>query len=83
VVRSGYHIDGTRSAEETRLNTKIGRERNGRAEFRSATGKRGVCDATTNREAIDKGFEIVPVKFCSSAEYEENRSLIVNVSVAF
>jgi len=42
-----------------------------------------LCDATTNREAIDKGFEIVPVKFCSSAEYEENRSLIVNVSVAF
>jgi len=32
VVRSGHHIDGTRSAEETRLNTKIVSERNGRME---------------------------------------------------
>jgi len=32
VVRSGYHIDGTRSAEKTHLSTKIRSERNGRVE---------------------------------------------------
>ena len=50
-------MDGTQSAEETRLNKKIGIQ--------------------------DKGFEIVPMKFCSSTEYKENRSLIVNFSTAF
>jgi hypothetical protein len=35
------------------------------------------------REIIDKGFEIVPMKFCSSAESEERRSSIVNVGAAF
>lgn len=41
------------------------------------------CDAATSRDTIDKGFEIVPKKICSSAESEERRPSIVNVGAAF
>ena len=35
------------------------------------------------RETIDEGFEIVPMKFCSPAESEERRFSIVNVAAVF
>jgi hypothetical protein len=90
IVRSGYHIDGTRSAEQTQLNTKIRSKRNGRVEdelnSEMQPGKEAFAmlqQTNGGQEAIDKGFEIVPGKFSSSAEYEQNRTWIVNVSAAF
>jgi hypothetical protein len=41
------------------------------------------CDIGRTSEAIVKGFEIVPVKFSSPAEYEENEPFIVNISAGF
>ena len=77
------------SGEETRLHTEIGSKIYGKGEDeltsrRVQPGKEAfVMPRRTSGEAIGKGFEIIPVKFCLSAEYEEDRSSIVNFSAAF